>query len=262
MRIIKSISSSAIHAAIVMLAAGTISTAAYADTTKGPTEVSAPSKVGTVTDWNWYEGIDVSEHGVGFHQKHFSYMTETGPVVGIVTNIMFTLDAPAWIVWKHMKDFNTFEGPFGIKYTGSWGDLYTSEEQLLGKRTLQYGAADGSWNSVPSEVIKVIPQNQLTLYETVPSDGSSGGVSPGFHTVLFTEFGGKTTVTKVLQHTARLTGLKSEIEGVRQADFGPLKYPHAQAKMWWIDQFPPLLRKLVAEDPDNVALKKAPVAKR
>ena len=234
----------------------------YVGSTSSAKEVSAPqpeapSRVGTVTDWNWYEGVDVTRDDIGFHQKHFSYMTKTGPVVGIVTNIMFTLDAPARVVWKYMKDFNTFEGPFGIKYTESWGDLHTDEEQRIGTRTLRYGAADGTWNSGPSEVVKVIPQNQLTLYETVPSDGSTGGVSPGFHTILFTEFGGKTTVTMVLQHTARLAGLKNEIDGVRQADFGPVKYPHAQAVKWWIEQFPPLLRNMVAEDSDNIALKKS-----
>lgn len=202
-------------------------------------------RAGTVVDPNWYDGKDYNEEGFSIHFRNFTYMTKSGPVVGIVASIMFTLDVPSAVAWKYMKDFTTFEGEFGIRYTGVWGEMDTSEERELGQNTLQYQGSKGEWSSVPSQVVRVIPQHLLTLYETIPADGSSGGVSPGFHTVMLNDHNGKTVVTAIMDHAERLPNL-TEQEAFDRSMWGPGKYDQDASMKRWRDQFVPTLRKLVA----------------
>ena len=203
-------------------------------------------RTGTVIEPNWVEGKAYSYPDFSIRYRHYTHATKSGPVVGIVASIMFTLDAPSDVVWKYMKDFNTFEGPFGIQYSGVWGELYTSEEHDLGKQTLTYGGAYEDWTSVPSQVVRVIPQHQLTLFETIPADGSSGGISPGFHTILLNDHNGKTVVTAVFEHAERIAGV-TEQEALQQSMWGPDKYDTETSMKRWRDDFIPTLKKLIAE---------------
>ena len=163
-------------------------------------------RAGTVTEPRFYEGLDYSEEGFSFRIRHYTHMTDAGLVVGLAASLMFTLDAPSNEVWPYMKDFNSFEGQYGIHYTGVWGEMYTSEEHDLGQETFQYqGSYEGpdgvvNWSSVPSRVIRVIPEHLLTLFETIPEDGSTGGISPGFHTFILNGHDGKTVVTAIMEH--------------------------------------------------------------
>ena len=92
------------------------------------------SWIGAVTDPTFHEGIDYSEDNFSYRIRHYTYMTDEGAAAGLVASAMFTLDATSTDVWQYMKDFNSFEGPFGIRYVTDsgeravWGDMYDSEE--------------------------------------------------------------------------------------------------------------------------------------
>lgn len=207
-------------------------------------------RVGTVSAPNFYEGIAYSKDDFKFHLENFTYMTGKGPVAGIVGSVMFTLDRPAKVVWPYLKDFNSFEGPHGIKYTGedgslvAWGDLYTSEEHDLGQKTLKYGGSDNTYRSVPSRVLRVVPEHLLVLFETIPADGSTDGMSPGFHTFTLVEHDGKSTVTGIMEHVIR-TKDKTEEEALARSHWGPKQYNMSESLGRWKDDFVPTLRALV-----------------
>ncbi|RSU68613.1 hypothetical protein [Sphingomonas sp. S-NIH.Pt3_0716] len=200
---------------------------------------------GTAIEPNWYEGSDTSEEGFGYHIRHFSYMTDAGPVVGLTASLMFTLDVPSAIAWEFVSDFNSFEGPFGFRFSGAWGRLYDSEEHDLGQQTLRYQTSTGEW-SEPARVIRVIPQHLLTLFEPVPEDGRNGGISPGFQTVVLNDHDSRTTVTAVFEHAERLPPGTTEEEALARSIWGPGGFDSTEPTRLWKDEFVPLLRKMVA----------------
>ena len=205
-------------------------------------------QAGTVSAPTWYDGIDHNEGDFGFHLKNFTYMTVKGPVVGIIGSVMFTIDRPAKEVWPYLKDFNSFEGPYGIRYEGkdgnlvAWGDLYTSEEHDLGQETLTYGGTKNTWKSVPSSVIRVIPEHLLVLFENIPADGSTDGMSPGFHVFTLNEHGGQSIVYGIMEHSER-SNAKTEAEALAGSRWGPKQYDQAASLGRW-KQFVPTLKDL------------------
>ncbi|PWB80458.1 MAG: hypothetical protein C3F08_04355 [Candidatus Methylomirabilota bacterium] len=216
---------------------------------KGDTTVRA----GTVTEPRFYEGLDYSEEGFSYRIRHYTHMTDGGPVVGLVASAMFTIDAPSNEVWPYLKDFNSFEGPYGIYYTGVWGDLYASETHDLGQETLRYGAGRRTtsiglrtdWSSVPSRVLRVIPEHLLTLFETIPEDGSTDGMSPGFHVFMLNGYDGKTVVTAIMEHSERMKGMTEE-EARDRSRWGPKLYDNSESMKRWRDQFVPTIKELVS----------------
>ncbi|MFW2853505.1 hypothetical protein ACM61V_16570 [Sphingomonas sp. TX0543] len=204
-------------------------------------------RVGTVTDPNWIEGRDTESGDFGYHLRHFIFMTDQGPVVGITANLRFTVDAPSEVVWKIMKDFNTFEGSV-MHYTAPWGDSYTSETLELGEKTFRYGPRAGGQLSAPAQVIKVIPGQLLSMYETIPADGGSGGISPGFSVVVFGEYAGKTTVTAVLQHAERLPKGTTEAQALETSKWGDKRFDYATPTSKWQNEFVPLIKKMAADE--------------
>lgn len=208
---------------------------------------AAPAvRQGTVAEPNWVEGSDTVSGDFGYHLRHFTYMTGEGPVVGLTANLQFTIDAPSDVVWTIMKDFNTFEGAI-MHFSAPWGDSYTSETRELGDKTLQYGPRAGGPMSTPAQVIRVIPRQLLSMYETIPADGSSGGISPGFAVVLFGEHGGRTTVTAVFEHAERLSKGTTEAQALATSKWGPKRFDHATPTSKWQNDFVPLIRKMAAE---------------
>ena len=209
------------------------------------------ARAGTVTAPRYYDRIDYKRDDVAYKQKNYTYMSAKGPVVGLVSSLICTIDAPAKDVWPYLKDFNSFEGPFGIRYTGErdqlvvWGDLYTSEEHDLGQETLQYGGTKNTWKSVPSRVLRVIPEHLLVLFEEIPADGSSDGMSPGFHTITLNEHVGVSHISMMLEHGERLK-YETEEEALDNSRWGPNKYDYSRSLSLWKDNFVPTLKALVA----------------
>jgi hypothetical protein len=207
-------------------------------------------RAGTVKEPRYYDRIDFRKDDFGYKQKNYSYMTAKGPVVGLVSSLICTIDRPAQEVWPYLKDFNSFEGPFGIRYAGQddslavWGDLYSSEEHDLGQEILTYGGAKNTWKSVPSRVIRVIPNHLLALFETIPADGSSDGMSPGFHVFTLNEHQGKSHVSGMMEHAERLK-YKTEEEAMDNSMWGPKRYNYSDSLSRWRDQFVPKLKELV-----------------
>ena len=206
-----------------------------------------PARFGTVTDPNWTEGSDTVSGDFGYHLRHFTFTTDQGPVVGITANLRFTVDAPSDVVWKIMKDFNTFEGAV-MRWTAPWGDSYTSETLELGEKTMRYGPRAGGQLSAPAQVIKVIPRQLLSMYEAIPADRSSGGISPGFSVVLFGEHAGKTTVTAVFQHAERLPKGTTEAQALETSRWGVKLFDHATPTAKWQKEFVPLIKKMAADE--------------
>ena len=216
-----------------------------------PAAAAPAGRQGTVVAPNYSELMDFKEGEFGFHLKNFTYMSSKGPVAGIVASISFVVDAPAKDVWPVLKDFNNWEGPFGIRYTGangelvSWGDLYTDEDQGLGEQTFRYGASvnNYSFQSVPSRVIKVIPEHLLMMWEVPPTDGSTEGLSPGDSTVLINDYQGKSYVNVIFHHSERFK-VKTEKEALEKSAFG-INYKAEYRMKTFRDQFIPKLRELV-----------------
>jgi hypothetical protein len=81
----------------------------------------------------------------------------------------------------------------------------------------------------------------LVLYQPIPEDGSTGGVSPGFHVITLSEFNGKTTVLSTTEHAMRVKDV-SEEEAVE-----PWVSAAPGYIAMWRDHFIPNLRRLVDE---------------
>ncbi len=208
------------------------------------------ARAGTITAPRYYDRIDYKQDDVAYKQKNYTYMSAKGPVVGLVSSLICTIERPAKDVWPYLKDFNSFEGPFGIRYTGEhdqlvvWGDLYTNEEHDLGQETLQYGGTKNTWKSVPSRVLRVIPEHLLVLFEAIPADGSTDGMSPGFHTITLNEHVGISHISMMLEHAERLK-YETEEEALDNSRWGPKKYDYSRSLSLWKDQFVPKLKELV-----------------
>ncbi len=211
----------------------------------------ATARVGSITSPRYYDRVDYKRDDVAYKQKNYTYMSAKGPVVGLVSSLICTIDAPSSEVWPYLKDFNSFEGPFGIRYTGQddqlvvWGDLYTDEDHNLGQQTLQYGGPKNTWKSVPSRVLRVIPEHLLVLFEDVPADGSTDGMSPGFHTITLNEHVGVSHISMMLEHAERLKVSTEEL-ALERSMWGPNKYDYSQSLSLWKDSFVPTLKALVA----------------
>lgn len=215
-----------------------------------PAATASVERAGTVLAPNYSELMDYSKDDFGFHLRNFTYMSSKGPVAGIVASISFVVDAPAKDLWPVLKDFNNWEGPFDIQYTGangelvSWGDLYTDEDQGLGEQTFQYGGSKYKFKSSPARVIKVIPEHLLMMWEMPPADGSTEGLSPGDSTVLINEYHGKSYVNMIFHHSERFK-VKTEQAALEKSMFG--KNYNAEYRMkTFRDQFIPKLKELVS----------------
>ena len=216
--------------------------------TMGQQKGDTAGRAGTIRAPRYYDRIDYKKDDFGYKQKNYTYMSAKGPVVGLVSSLICTIDRPSKDVWPYLKDFNSFEGPFGIRYAGEdgslvvWGDLYSSDEHDLGQETLTYGA--DTFTSVPSRVLRVIPEHLLVLFETIPADGSTDGMSPGFHVFTLNEHRGQSFVSGIMEHAERTTD-KTEEEALARARYGPKQYDRDASMRRWRDQFVPTLKALV-----------------
>src|SRR5688572_29942110 len=126
-------------------------------------------------------------------QRFFTSESEKGLIAGVSANIMFTIERPASAVWAVISDFNRWQNAFSHRYSGVVGEL---EGKTFGLRI-------GDHDNRPHyyEVVKVVPEYLLVINQPIPPDGTSagfpgtGGVSPGFHVFMLSEYADSTTVT-------------------------------------------------------------------
>jgi hypothetical protein len=88
-------------------------------------------------------------------------------------------------------------------------------------------------------VLRVIPEYLIVAFQPVPEDGSTGGISPGFHVVTLNEHGGKTMVTFLMEHASRSKTVTEE-----EALF-PWRRLAAESHQKWRDIFIPTLKRLI-----------------
>jgi hypothetical protein len=200
---------------------------------------------GTVQVTQFHEGPAHMQDDVQLHQRYFTYKTDAGIVAGCDMTAMFTIDRPAKDVWPYIRDFNRWQNAYGYYYSGVVGDLYSSAECDLGKETFRISIKKP--NEAPQQypydykVLRVIPERLIVFFQPVPDDGSTGGVSPGFHVFMLNEDKGKTVVTVLMEHASR-TQETSEEEALAY-----WKGETPEAVRCWRDSFIPTLKKLVYE---------------
>jgi len=184
------------------------------------------SAAGTALSPKYFEGPVYGKDDVRMHQRYFTYQADAGLVTGKNSNVMFTIDRPAKQVWSYLKDFNLWQNSYGYYYSGVVGDL---EGQAFYPTRMHY------------QVLKVIPEHLITLFQPVPADGSNGGVSPGFHVFMLNEHDGKTGVSVLMSHATQAMG-KTEEEAL-----GPWRKQAPESQRFWLEIFIPTLKRLIYE---------------
>ncbi len=187
----------------------------------------------TAQNPNIYEGPADRVGDVKLHQRFFSYSTGSGWVAGKTLNVAFTVDHPASAVWRHLKDFNPWQGEYGHDYSGVLGDL-EGKTCIVTDRTSE-PSSDHVYN-----VIRVIPEHLIALTQPLPDDARAVGLGPDFHVFMLDEQLGSTTVTCFMEHAAHYKDL-SEEDALR-----PYREVAPESQRKWRDVFIPALKKLMS----------------
>jgi hypothetical protein len=210
---------------------------------------AAASLEGTVTAPIFHEGRADSQGDVKLRSQYMTYRTSEGVVAGVQLNVMFTLDRPAEVVWRYVRDSTLWQSGYGYHYTGVMGDLYSREDLGLGTETFDIvvrkpGEPEAAFG--PYILLHAIPEYLIVQFQPVPEDGSNGGISPGFHVTMLSEHDGRTTVTVNMEHLSRTTDRTPE-EAL--ADWRAVM-AKADGLDFWRDHFIPTLKELVYSDPE------------
>ena len=164
-------------------------------------------------------------------------------MAGTATSVIFTLDRPAKDVWPYVKDFNLWQSDYGHKYSGVIGDLYSREDLTIGDQPFHLSdeptdpESEGEADYV---VLMSVPEYVVVCYQPVPEDGSTGGVSPGFHVFMLNEHQGRTTVSVLMEHAHRTQG-QSEDEALKR-----FRQSGESSRDKWLNVLIPTLEKLVS----------------
>jgi len=182
---------------------------------------------------DYIDGPGDFQQDVGIQARFFTNSTDAGLEAGAIVSLIFTIDRPAKAVWSYFKDFNLWQNATQHYYSGVVGDLEG--------KTFALGLDKNDLGPQRYNVIRVVPEHFIVIHQPIPADGSTGGVSPGFHVFTLNEHGGKTVITGYMQHSTRTRG-KSVEEALaywRGADMAP------EWVRKWRDEFIPALKQLV-----------------
>jgi|SRR5579872_7257314 len=199
---------------------------------------------GTLHNPHYFEAHRDKNGDVHLHTRLFTYDTDAGIVAGGVWNVVCTIERPAKIVWQYFKDFNLWMNSYGYYWPGVLGDLYASEERNIDKKTFPITIKKP--NEPPRQVnlyqlVHVIPQHMIVLWQPIVEGHPHGGVSPGFNVFMLNDLGDKTLVTITMEHATRATG-KTEDEAL-----APWHDIAKEVHAFWRDIFIPNLKKLAYE---------------
>jgi hypothetical protein len=194
-------------------------------------------ELGTLREPRFHAGPEATQADVRLHQRYFSFASPQGLVIGCDMNVVFALERTPAQVWPVFKDLNQWHQASHY-YSGVFGDLYDRENLDLGTGTFRMSDAPGTplYPSVYT-VLKVIPERLVVAFQPIPEDGSSGGVSPGFHVCMLHPQEQGTLVTILMQHALRSTDfdLDARLESLRR------ETPEWIRK--WRDDFIPTLKR-------------------
>jgi hypothetical protein len=168
---------------------------------------------GTLRSPRYYEGPYDELDGGCLRTRLFTYRTDAGVVAGAIWNVWFTLNRPARAVWPVIKDWNPWMNPYGYYWPGVVGDLYSREERDLERRTFPItikGSPGEAQEFTQYQLLRVIPEHLIVLYQPVVEGDCHGGVSPGFHVYMLNEREGKTIVTITMEHATRVSTDREE----------------------------------------------------
>jgi hypothetical protein len=205
----------------------------------------AVKRGGTLHAPHYLEAHKDQNDDVHLRTRLFTYDTDSGIVAGGVWNIVCTIDRPVKQVWPFFKDFNLWMNSYGYYWPGVLGDMYTSEERDVDRKTFPITIKKP--NEPPREVnlyqlVNVIPEHMIVLWQPIVEGHPHGGVSPGFNVFMLNEQAGKTLVTITMEHATRATG-KTEEEAL-----APWREIAKEVHAFWRDIFIPNLRKLAYKD--------------
>jgi hypothetical protein len=200
----------------------------------------------TVKAPNFHKGPVHSHEDVSLKFRYFTYGTETGLVSGIEANAMFTVERPASMVWAAYKDWNRWMNSYGYFWSGVIGDLYSREARDLGDesftgRTEKPGQPSKDY-PYQYRVLRITPERMIVVYQPIPDDGSTGGVSPGFHVFLFNERNGITVVAAQMEHATRTKDKSVDEALVPWRELAP------EYMKMWRDTFIPNLKALACAE--------------
>jgi hypothetical protein len=187
---------------------------------------------GAASRRRYQEGPVESCGDVHLRQRYYTCETDAGLIAGKDFNVMFTVDQPAKDVWRCLKDFNLWQNAYGYFYSGVVGELEGQTVYLTAKKD---GQVLGPY---PYHILRAIPEYLIVAFQPVPEDGTTGGISPGFHVMMLNEHDGKTTSTFLMEHGARTQG-KTEEEAL-----APSRQQAPESHRFWRDIFIPALKKL------------------
>ena len=191
---------------------------------------------------HYYDGPADSRDDIQLEQRYFAYRTEGGIVAGCDFNVSFTIDRPTTQVWPYFKDFNLWQNSYGHFYSGVLGALYSRPTLELGAESFRIGDKPNDEGPHQYRILRVIPERTIVIYQPVPPDGTTSGVSPGFHVFMLLRHGNTSLVTGLMEHA-----LRTQDESEEQAlAFWRKETPEWQRK--WRDIFIPNLKKLVYEN--------------
>lgn len=205
-------------------------------------DLAASTKaIGTVSEPVYYPGYRDSSGGVHQRLQYFTHTSQSGLVSGTAASVLFEVPYAAEVVWPVISDFNLWQNAYGHFYSSAFGLSYDSEIHGLGARLCQAGSKSGEWSPFPYQVLRVIPEYGMAVYQPVPQDGSNGGISRGFHLVTLNEMDEKTVISIIMEHATGTNDLSID----EALAFWRNLTPEWQRK--WRESFvPELLRKLSA----------------
>lgn len=203
----------------------------------------APSALpdGNVQSPNYHECCPADDQNdVSLRTRIFTYKTDRGIVSGAIWSVIITIDRPAKQVWPYIKNWNLWMSPF--HWPGVVGDLYKREERDFEKGTFRLTLP----GTPPIEVnhyqlLSVIPEHLIVLYEPIVDGDDRGGISPGRQVYMLNERDGKTIVTITMEHSSR-TQAKTQEEAADS-----WRGRGKQVQQQWRDKFIPALKKLIYE---------------
>lgn len=196
--------------------------------------------VGTPAAPRYYQGPSAIRGDYHVRIRYFTYETDEGLVVGRNTNHTFTIERAARDVWPYIKDFNLWQNGYGYYYTGVVGDL-EGKEFYIAKKDTPLANKVNETMGLSYTVLKVVPEHIIVIRQGIPEDGSTGGISPGFHVITLNEQSDRTLVTIYTEHARRTQG-KNVVEALASFQAGG-----EETLRKFRDSFIPMLKQLVCK---------------
>jgi hypothetical protein len=127
----------------------------------------------------YYEGM--SDPRNEQRRRYFTYRTRDGLISGTTTSVVFSIDRPADRVWRHFKDFNSWQNSRQHYYSGVVGELEGERVRL----TVGHALDDPQAISAEYRVVRVIPEHLIALSQLPLESGPVAGLGGFIVLMLF-----------------------------------------------------------------------------